>query len=190
MVLRVRYRGQRGAAARLFDTQPPEADQTAIRGLSLLQAMAEGGLDVMMPGHEGSRWRPLFYDDVRGGWSQLTATCEISQQQDVQVELEDAAVSSYWSDHPSQQQDSNGYFGIGVVRGKTAENHGTIWRSAYQMGAAFTFTVGARFTRQAADTTESWKEVPALQFNDLDTFAQSAPFGAQWVAVEIGGTPL
>ena len=39
----------------------------------------------------------------------------------------------------------DGYFGVGIVGGKNEANQGTLWRSAYQLGAAFTYTVGARF---------------------------------------------
>ena len=92
-------------------------------------------------------------------------------QRRLQVELEDAyPASSHWADHPAGQKADEGFFGIGVVRAKSAENHGTIWRSAYQLGASFTYTIGARFTRQVADTTESWKDVPALHFDSFDQF--------------------
>ena len=40
-----------------------------------------------------------------------------------------------------------GFFGIGIVAGKTAGNIGTLWRSAYQLGASFTFTIGARHAK-------------------------------------------
>jgi hypothetical protein len=33
-----------------------------------------------------------------------------------------------------------GYFGIGIYHGKTEENIGTLWRSAYAYGADFVFT--------------------------------------------------
>ena len=47
---------------------------------------------------------------------------------------------------------SPGYFGVGVVKPKHEENVGTLWRSAWQMGADFIFTVSARFKYEASDT--------------------------------------
>ena len=35
-----------------------------------------------------------------------------------------------------------GYHAIGIVGGKNLDNAGTLWRSAYQLGASFMFTVG------------------------------------------------
>eukprot|EP01047_Picozoa_sp_COSAG01_P129466 COSAG01_NODE_58919_length_303_cov_0.759804_1_plen_52_part_10 len=43
---------------------------------------------------------------------------------------------------PATAASGDGFFGIGIVHGKSRANQGTLWRSAYQLGAAFTFTVG------------------------------------------------
>ena len=50
--------------------------------------------------------------------------------------------------------------------------------------------IGARFEQSRVDTSECWSHLPAFSFPTVEAFAQSAPFGAQWVAVEMGGTPL
>ena len=84
----------------------------------------------------------------------------------------------------------DGFFGIGIVGGKNETNQGTLWRSAWQLGAAFTFTVGARFEKTSADTTKTWTSLPAYAYEDWATFAESQPHAAAWVAVEMGGTPL
>jgi tRNA (guanosine-2'-O-)-methyltransferase len=42
-----------------------------------------------------------------------------------------------------------GYYGIGIENVKTAENVGTLWRSAYILGASFIFTIGKRYKKQA-----------------------------------------
>ena len=81
-----------------------------------------------------------------------------------------------------------GFFGIGIVAGKTAGNIGTLWRSAYQLGASFTFTIGARHAKFKEDTAQCWSKIPAHSYADFDAFAASAPFGTQLVAVEMGGT--
>ena len=48
---------------------------------------------------------------------------------------------------PVNEAAEKGFFGIGIVAGKTAGNTGTLWRSAYQLGASFTFTIGARHAK-------------------------------------------
>ena len=41
-----------------------------------------------------------------------------------------------------------GWFAMGIWRTKTAGNHGTLWRSGYQMGASYLFSIGARYDRR------------------------------------------
>lgn len=82
-----------------------------------------------------------------------------------------------------------GYFGIGIMGGKTPENLGTLWRGAYQLGAAFVFTVGPRYQPQASDTVNTWKHVPLFQYTTLEELAQ-ALYDCPLVAVELGGEPL
>lgn len=61
-----------------------------------------------------------------------------------------------------------GFFGIGVYRPKTEMNIGTLWRSAHLLGAAYLFTVGARYRRQPTDTTGAAKHVPLFAYEDMD----------------------
>lgn len=85
------------------------------------------------------------------------------------------------------------WFGVGILRGKTEANHGTLWRSAYQMGASMAFSIGARYNKDRenrADTFHLWSKLPFLQFPDWETFSRSAPYNCPWVAVEMGGVPL
>lgn len=42
----------------------------------------------------------------------------------------------------------DGYFGIGIYGGKTSKNLGTLWRSAWQLGASYCFVVGQRFKKE------------------------------------------
>lgn len=83
-----------------------------------------------------------------------------------------------------------GYFEIGVYRTKTEANVGTLWRSAYQLGAAGIFTVGCRYRRQSSDTLQTWKHVPLRHFNTLDEMLAVRPHDCLLVGVEMGGTPL
>lgn len=85
---------------------------------------------------------------------------------------------------------SRGFFEIGIVRGKTPSNVGTLWRSAFQMGASGIFTVGRRYPVQASDTVKAHRHIPCREFLDFDTFIASLPHACPIVAVEMGGTPL
>ena len=85
---------------------------------------------------------------------------------------------------------SEGFFTIGVVGLKSTHNLGTLWRSAYQMGAASIFVVGDRYSPQTSDTVKAWRHVPLVSHADWNAFAAASPFGAVWVACEMGGEPL
>lgn len=144
------------------------------------------------PGDDDGGW--VLLDDAAatpeapGGLFDLTTTARLD------LMLEDRSAVS-WTSTWSQRNDNpddgpEGYFGIGIYKGKGKANEGTLWRSAYQAGAAFIFSIGARFERLSTDTTKTWVNVPALSYADFNAFAANAPFGAPWVAVEIGGQPL
>jgi tRNA G18 (ribose-2'-O)-methylase SpoU len=82
-----------------------------------------------------------------------------------------------------------GYFGVGIFQPKHWENVGTLWRSAYQLGAAFLVVVGRRPCRQSSDTVRAWRRVPLFQYDGFDDMAQ-ALYDCPAVAVELGGQPL
>lgn len=86
--------------------------------------------------------------------------------------------------------DHGGYFGIGVYAGRSSENTGTLWRSAWQLGAAFLYTVGRRYETSATDTVSAPGRVPLFEHRTWADFVAAAPNGARWVAVEMGGVPL
>jgi tRNA G18 (ribose-2'-O)-methylase SpoU len=78
-----------------------------------------------------------------------------------------------------------GYYGIGIENVKTAENVGTLWRSAYILGASFIFTIGKRYKKQASDTTKSWKHIPLYNYESFELFYESMPYNCRLVGVEI-----
>lgn len=85
------------------------------------------------------------------------------------------------------------WFGIGIVRGKTASNHGSLWRSALQFGAAMTFTIGKRYEKKiegSADIYKTYRQIPCLAYENVGNFMASVPVDTQIVAVEYGGTNL
>ena len=84
----------------------------------------------------------------------------------------------------------SGYFEIGVYYPKTVQNIGTLWRSAYQLGAASIFTIGHRYKHQASDTLKVPSNIPLRMYADIDEFLACRPFAAQLIGVEMGGEPL
>lgn len=85
---------------------------------------------------------------------------------------------------------SRGFFEIGIFRGKTPANVGTLWRSAYQLGASGIFTVGRRYPKQASDTLQAYRHIPLREYESLEAFVLASPYDCPIVAVEMGGTPL
>lgn len=85
---------------------------------------------------------------------------------------------------------TRGYFEIGIFRGKTPANVGTIWRSAYQMGAAGIFTIGQRYPKQASDTTQAYRHIPLREYATFDDFLAAVPYDCQIIGVEMGGKAL
>jgi tRNA G18 (ribose-2'-O)-methylase SpoU len=81
---------------------------------------------------------------------------------------------------------TRGYFGIGIYQPKTIENVGTLWRSAYQMGAAFIFVIGARYKNsiKASDTYKAYRHIPLFEYKTFDEFQEARPYGAQLVGIE------
>lgn len=64
----------------------------------------------------------------------------------------------------------HGYFGIGCIVMKTADNYGTLFRTAQIMGADFIFLIGCRFKKQASDTMKSWKHLPLFEYDTCTHF--------------------
>ena len=82
------------------------------------------------------------------------------------------------------------YFEIGIYHNKTSMNVGTLWRSAYQLGASGIFTIHKRYRKQASDTYKAMRRIPLREYENWNEFLMCRPNGAQLVAVEMGGTPL
>lgn len=83
-----------------------------------------------------------------------------------------------------------GYFEIGIYNGKTPSNLGTLWRSAFQLGASGIFIIGNRFHRQASDTVKAWRSVPLREYTDFGHFLSCRPYDCLLVGVEMGGRSL
>lgn len=80
---------------------------------------------------------------------------------------------------------ARGFFAIGVYHPKSEVNVGTLWRAATLYDAAFVFTIGERYRRQASDTPNSPKHMPLFQFTNLDDLVEHLPFSCPLVGVEL-----
>lgn len=78
-----------------------------------------------------------------------------------------------------------GYFAVGIYHPKRETNVGSLLRSARLFGAAFVFTVGARYHRQASDTPNTPAHVPLFAFDTVDDLVAHLPRGCPLVGVEL-----
>lgn len=77
------------------------------------------------------------------------------------------------------------FFGIGLYQPKTIHNVGTLWRSAYILGAQFIFIIDGKYNHQTSDTQKAWSKIPLYKYEDFDHFYKSLPYSTQLVGVEI-----
>lgn len=84
----------------------------------------------------------------------------------------------------SVAKENRGYFGIGVYHPKTRENIGTLWRSAYQLGADYIYTIGHRYGKQESDTYKTYRHIPLIQFETLKDFQNSVFYDCRVVCIE------
>ena len=78
-----------------------------------------------------------------------------------------------------------GYFAVGIEHTKNSVNVGTLWRTAGIFGAAFVFTVGARYRQQSSDTCKTWRHTPLFHFGDISDLMEHLPFECRLVGVEL-----
>ncbi len=83
-----------------------------------------------------------------------------------------------------------GYFEIGIYQPRSVENIGTLWRSAYQLGAAGIFVIGRSYRRQTSDTELTLRLIPLRHYLTFEDFLTARPVGAQLIGIEMGGQPL
>lgn len=85
-----------------------------------------------------------------------------------------------------RERGNTGYYAIGIVGGKSAVNIGTLWRTAWILGAAFIFTVGRRYPQQASDTVKSRRRLPLFELDTVDDlYERFMPNGCELVGVEM-----
>lgn len=78
-----------------------------------------------------------------------------------------------------------GYCAIGVFRGKTHHNIGTLWRSAFILGASYIFTVDSKYKKQSSDVVRAWSRIPLFHYSDFDELLKNIPYDCRLVGVEM-----
>lgn len=77
------------------------------------------------------------------------------------------------------------FFGIGIYQPKTSHNIGTLWRTAYILGASFIFIIDGKYKHQHSDTAKSWSKIPFFRYSDMEHFYKSLPYSTQLVGIEL-----
>lgn len=77
------------------------------------------------------------------------------------------------------------YYGIGIYHTKTEINVGSLYRSAFLLGASFVFTIGKRYKRQASDTCNVTKQIPYFDYKSFDEFYGNMPIDCRLIGVEL-----
>ncbi len=80
---------------------------------------------------------------------------------------------------------SKGYCAIGVYQGKTEHNIGTLWRSAYILGAAYIFTVEKKYKKQSSDVLKAWSRIPLFHHKTIEDLLDNIPYDCRLIGVEI-----
>lgn len=200
--VRYMYDGGKMSQGRLCRLTPSHHEK--VTGQEVLDVLAEDGVDL-------ARFYACVYESVVSGGSWLRVGSDgselsiplapiaadgssVARRVDVKLFRETAmcvdAARAEGATQPSGKLARTGYYGIGVVGAKNQANLGTLWRSAFQLGAAVLFTVGTRYKSQPTDTVHAISRLPLFELDDWHAFAEWAPRGAKYVAVEFGGTPL
>ncbi len=86
-----------------------------------------------------------------------------------------------------QTVNKEGYYAIGVYRGKTEHNIGTLWRSAFILGASYIFTVEKKYKKQTSDVVRTWSRIPLFHYDNFDELLKNIPHDCRLIGVEITG---
>lgn len=78
-----------------------------------------------------------------------------------------------------------GYYAIGIFRGKTHHNLGTLWRSAFVLGAKYIFTIENKYKKQTSDVVRAWSRIPLFHYKSFEDFTNNIPYDCQVIGVEL-----
>ncbi|MBE0638376.1 MAG: TrmH family RNA methyltransferase [Bacteroidales bacterium] len=82
------------------------------------------------------------------------------------------------------------FFEIGIYQSKKVDNLGTLWRTAYQLGATGVFTINRRYKKQPSDPFAVERQIPLRNFENFAQFMAQRPMNALLVGIEENGIPL
>lgn len=82
-------------------------------------------------------------------------------------------------------EEDKGFFGIGIYYPKRDFNIGTLWRTAYNLGASFIFTIGKKYKKQSSDVFHTYTQIPMYHYEDMKDFTKHIPRTCQIVGLEI-----
>lgn len=74
-----------------------------------------------------------------------------------------------------------GFFGIGIYEPKYSQNIGTLWRSAYLLGASFIFLVKGKHKRLPSDTQKTWRQIPCYEWGEMQLPVDSVLVGVETI---------
>ena len=80
---------------------------------------------------------------------------------------------------------SPGFYGIGLLHTDDEINVGTLWRSAFVLGASYIFTVNKKYKRQGSDVHNAWASIPLYHYKSMLELKENLPYATKLVAVEI-----
>ncbi len=91
-----------------------------------------------------------------------------------------------------QQYNNEGFFGIGILNNVNELNIGTLWRSAFILGASFIFTVDKKYKSQSSDVTKAWTKIPLYHYKSVSDLKTNLPNSTKLIGVEMtdGAIPL
>lgn len=176
--IRYHFAGERASDARLV---PVPSSSDALAALNLCVDLAH--------------FTPHIFSAQEDAWVVLTTSCAPSDPNlliRLHPRARPARPLSLDCDSSSSALTSS-FFAIGIARSHAAPNHGPLWRTALQLGAAYTFTIGAAYSLRIdarADVYKHLRSVPCLAYADEEAFWRARAVGADVVAVEVGGEDL
>ncbi len=80
---------------------------------------------------------------------------------------------------------NQGFYGIGILHTDDHLNIGTLWRSAFVLGASYIFTVDKKYKRQGSDVNNAWASIPLYHFKSMIDLKNHLPYSTKLVAVEL-----
>lgn len=89
-----------------------------------------------------------------------------------------------------QTKNTEGYYAIGVYKHKTDHNIGTLWRTAYILGAKYIFTIGTKYKKQSSDVVRAWSRIPLFHYDTVEDFFNNIPHDCRVVGIELDESAL